>query len=258
MSKPSVFLDLDQWVRLESTDSTNQYLSESSSPSGTIVTARQQLKGKGRSGRAWRSSPGAALYFSGILEWPEQPPGPFFSLACGLAVLDAVRMHCPDSTGLLLKWPNDIIRRSVHAGQSNNGTSATNQEHIEKIGGVLIEGRAVSAGVWQTIVGIGLNWSEAPAAEGGDAFAPGALGCPGQPEDLVPHLVRALNHRAESFEASHTLEEFRNADLFSNRFVRCDDKSGRVVGLNSAGALVLDSGATIEDSARSIELLQEP
>ena len=276
-------LELDQWIRLEETQSTNDYLMNSALPAGTIVTARKQSRGRGRSGRIWRQSPQQGLYFSGLFGWEERPPGTTFSLAMALGLLDALQSSFPDGVAsLALKWPNDLVRLK---GQLQTGSRVTMRKspanpeiqesdadskiasnartgsQLEKLGGILIEGKS-APGMWQTVVGIGLNWSGAPNEESGDAYPPGFLFSnetaekPGQqPEDLVPALCAALNQRAQHYEQSSIIEDFQKWDVLQNRRIRIDNEARLVTGLDREGALVLEDGHRISDSARNLEIL---
>ena len=266
VQEPSNYLDLDQWIQLEETGSTNDYLMSSSHPAGTIVTAGKQIAGKGRSGRSWRSA-GQALFFSGSFGW-KQPPGPLFSLAMGLAVLEALESYSAlepdDKKGLGLKWPNDVVRERVDAS-------------YEKLGGILIEGKARGSD-WQTIVGIGLNWTSAPDPEAQDPLPPRKLIRGGKPgtsvlgdasetekgavamhlklKDFLPLLVKRLNHFAVYYQNPSFLEEYKSREILQQRTVKLsgEDSTARVQGIDHQGSLILDNGTVLSDSARNLEL----
>lgn len=292
-------LELDQWIRLQEVDSTNDYLMHSSLPAGTIVTAGKQSKGRGRSGRQWREAPQQGLYFSGILGWEDRPPGNTFSLAMALGLLDALQNRYPQAAdSVALKWPNDLVRiqamtengevsgvadvsaTSASPGEKLPGNSRSGKERadvgsigeavhkkevhrmrLEKLGGILIEGKS-NGGMWQTVVGIGINWLGAPEQEQGDTYAPGFLfpANVGQepremPEDFVPDLIAALNRRALQYEQSNTLQDFQKWDVLQNRHIQYDGRAMRVAGLDREGALLLEDGSRITDSARTLEIL---
>lgn len=105
----------------------------------TLLVAELQTAGRGRAGRSWHATPGAALTFS--LAWK------FTTTVSGLAGLPlAVGVAIAETLAALnidvrLKWPNDILR---------NGN---------KLAGVLIETASVKdppGGVW-AVIGIGIN-----------------------------------------------------------------------------------------------------
>ncbi len=122
-------------------DSTQRFifkLAQSGSPTGTVVTAQRQRKGKGRMGRNW-ASPQGGLYLSCLLR-PRSillKDVSQISLIIALACIKAIKKE----TGITLsvKWPNDIFL--------NN----------KKLGGILCEINAEADKINFIIVGIGLN-----------------------------------------------------------------------------------------------------
>ena len=74
-----------------------------------LLVAEQQIGGRGRIGRAWRSAPGASLTFS--LALPLAPADwSGLSLAVGVALAEALQPG-PRAEGrpwLAVKWPNDL------------------------------------------------------------------------------------------------------------------------------------------------------
>lgn len=122
-------------------DSTNSALLARPNPpcgESEIFLAEYQTAGRGRLGRAWFAPPGGAVCLSLSWTFREVPQDlGALGLVVGVGVLRALRR-----AGLAeasLKWPNDILF-----------------EH-RKLGGVLIELRAESAGPACVIIGIGLN-----------------------------------------------------------------------------------------------------
>ena len=263
---PTTALQLDQWIQLQQCESTNELLMSGDYAPGTIVTAQNQTSGRGRSGRRWRQSPQKALYFSGIYAWQE-PPGPLFSLAVGLAVLEALEKWPalkPHTPGLGLKWPNDLIR-------------IARDNSLQKIGGILIEGKLQNS-MWHSVVGIGINWQGAPEASQEDPISPGALISQGSqkanpdnvmegqdPEStsmqqFLPFLVERLNAGAAGYQRPDFLRDYLARDVLQQRKVRLQEGNetveSRVSGINSEGSLVLENGTIISDSARHLEIIQ--
>jgi BirA family biotin operon repressor/biotin-[acetyl-CoA-carboxylase] ligase len=107
-------------------------------PGPKLLIAESQTAGRGRAGRAWLSAPGSSVTFS--LAWPMRGPLPRLlglPLAVGVALAEA---FCELGVGVLLKWPNDLIKDG------------------KKLGGVLIETCAAHEGgpLW-AVTGIGIN-----------------------------------------------------------------------------------------------------
>lgn len=128
-------------VVLDSVDSTNDYLKRLGSegcPNGTVVAAREQTKGKGRLGRAWRSNKDDGISFSVLLR-PNIAPNEVAAITplAGLAVCKALREYT--KLDCMIKWPNDII-----VGK-------------KKLVGILTEMSAEFDAVEYIVTGIGIN-----------------------------------------------------------------------------------------------------
>ena len=106
-------------------------------PSGSVLVTDRQTAGRGSRGRTWFASPEASLTFSVLWEFPgEVARTSGLSLAVGVAIVQALT-GC-GATGVMLKWPNDILHG--HA----------------KLGGILVELHAEPDSA-MAVVGIGLN-----------------------------------------------------------------------------------------------------
>lgn len=122
-------------------DSTNTVLLQRPNPPfglTEIVLAEHQSAGRGRRGRAWLAPPGGAICLS--LSWTfREVPADLgaLGLAVGVCVLRA--LQAVGLSGAGLKWPNDVLVMG------------------RKLGGILIELRAESAGPACVVIGIGLN-----------------------------------------------------------------------------------------------------
>jgi BirA family biotin operon repressor/biotin-[acetyl-CoA-carboxylase] ligase len=125
------------WYRaVSSTNDVAGALADHGVREGCVVTADEQLTGRGRLGRVWASPPGAGLYVSVVLR-PRLAEVPLLTLAAGLAVADGVQ----SATALPshVKWPNDI-----YVGD-------------RKMAGVLAEAGSSVDGVQHVVLGFGIN-----------------------------------------------------------------------------------------------------
>jgi BirA family transcriptional regulator, biotin operon repressor / biotin---[acetyl-CoA-carboxylase] ligase len=88
-------------------------------PNGTVILADFQESGRGRKqDRKWEMERGANLSFTILLKFSaiEEIP-PALTLRAGLAVCLAIEDFEPCLQGLcLIKWPNDILIKSVNGG----------------------------------------------------------------------------------------------------------------------------------------------
>ena len=115
---------------------------------GAVWLAESQTSGRGRQGRAWLSPRGENLLFSVLLRLRCAPARvPPVSLACGLAVRDAVARALGPAANddVVVKWPNDVLVRSARDGA------------LRKVAGVLVESAISGAKVEYVVVGIGIN-----------------------------------------------------------------------------------------------------
>ena len=122
------------------TDSTNSVLLARANPPfghSEVVLAEFQTAGRGRRGRTWLAPPGGAICLSLSWTFREVPRDlGALGLAVGVCVLRALRESGLEAE---LKWPNDLLVKG------------------RKLGGILIELRAESAGPACVIIGLGLN-----------------------------------------------------------------------------------------------------
>jgi BirA family biotin operon repressor/biotin-[acetyl-CoA-carboxylase] ligase len=231
---------------LAEADSTNNRLLAVPPPKpgkALVCLAEFQTGGRGRSGRRWLSPPGSGICLS--LAWQfERPPGNLsaLSIEAGLAVREALLSH--GISGVMLKWPNDLV---VTAG---------------KLGGLLLELRAEGNGPCHAVIGVGINF-RLPRGIGGDIERSGGLppadlseACDGEVPDrnaLAASIVTLLFDRLEKFEAGASerpVDEWRAADALFGRTVTIATGQGslvgRAVGIDSDGALRVDTGGKIE------------
>ena len=121
--------------------STNtELLSRANPPNGSseVMLAEYQTAGRGRRGRAWLAPPGGAICLS--LSWTfRDVPADLGALGLVIGVCELRALHALGITGAKLKWPNDVLVDE------------------RKLGGILIELRAESAGPACVVIGIGLN-----------------------------------------------------------------------------------------------------
>ncbi len=139
----------------------------------TVLVARQQSMGRGRSGRRWES-PAGGLYATWLvgLSAGDLPVVP---MAVGVSLAAAVETVAPD-VRVGLKWPNDL--------QADGG----------KLGGVLCSSRSAGEAAW-IAAGFGINVSTVPVLAPGDGTRPVSLrdvGFTGEVEEAVWKLVGAF------------------------------------------------------------------
>jgi BirA family biotin operon repressor/biotin-[acetyl-CoA-carboxylase] ligase len=191
------------------TDSTNErarVLGAAGAPHGTLVTADEQTAGRGRQGREWVASPGAALLMSLVLREPREA----LPLAAAVALCEAL----PGEAAI--KWPNDIWLQR------------------RKVAGILVEGRPQEG--W-AVLGVGVNVRDAPALE--DVTSLGGII---SVEDLLERVLVALDRWLRE-PLPVVLAAWRSRDALFGERVRWENGSGKGAGIDEDGALLVETGS---------------
>jgi len=220
-------------------ESTNTVLlARPNPPAGAseVLLAEYQTAGRGRRGRAWLAPPGGAICLSISWTFRETPPDlGALSLVIGVCALRALREL--GLSGVALKWPNDLLVA----------------EH--KLGGVLIELRAESAGPACVVIGIGLNVALSAAllkkiaATGLPATDLRSAGFAQRSRNqIAAELINACLRGLVTFERAGLkpfIEEWRSADALRGRPVDVASAQGIARGLARGvdvhGALLLET-----------------
>jgi BirA family biotin operon repressor/biotin-[acetyl-CoA-carboxylase] ligase len=229
------------WHYLAETGSTNADALAHQASTGRDVVAfsEAQSAGRGRRGRQWLSPFARNIYCTvGISkEIPAASQG-LLSIVTGIALCRALRQ----ATGLRLqlKWPNDLLLDG------------------HKLGGILIESRALAAGRFFFAVGYGLNLVmsddelaslDRPATSIGRKFR-GVL-------DRSALLVATLDAVIEAigdFEidsVAQLIADFAGLDAYHDASVEVISGEQRISGINRG---IDASGQLRLETARGIEL----
>jgi len=211
-----------------STNARARKLADKGATHGTLVTADEQTKGRGRQGRTWVTPPGVAIAASLVLrEFDDLLP-----LRAGLAVADVAG---PDA---LVKWPNDVWLDG------------------RKVAGILAESKDSK---W-AVLGIGVNVAVDVAALPEEAAeVAGTLGkSPADVEPTLTALLTALEKRLGQDRVS-VLAALRERDALLGRRVRWQDGEGLGAGIDESGALRVDvNGREITLTAGEVTLSARP
>jgi BirA family transcriptional regulator, biotin operon repressor / biotin---[acetyl-CoA-carboxylase] ligase len=205
-----------------------------------LVTAAEQSAGRGRQGREWQSPRGGAWM---SLAWPaRQPPAAYaaVSLAAAAGVLRALRELAARSPQRFeVKWPNDILLDD------------------QKVAGILCEQRlGGGANADMLIIGVGVNVNFDHSLFPSDLRHPAitlaaALDKPLTVnvviEKVAEHLAAALNAFEAEGLTDSLLTELRESLAYVGAVRSWTGPNGtvqgRVVGLDDAGRLLLDTQA---------------
>jgi len=198
-------------------------LSRSELPVGRmdLVAAEYQTAGRGRRARPWFAPPGGALCLSLGWSFAALPRGAAaLSLAVGVCALRALATLGSVPVGL--KWPNDLVARG------------------RKLGGILIELRAESAGPAYIVIGLGINCAlgatlvrqvQAAGTEPIDLATLGFGGC--DRNRLAAALVEEIVLGVHEFELrglAPFAPAWKAADALAGQVVRIATHTGEFIG----------------------------
>jgi BirA family biotin operon repressor/biotin-[acetyl-CoA-carboxylase] ligase len=196
------------------TDSTNERareLATAGAPHGTLVTADEQLAGRGRQGRTWTAPPRSAVLMSVVVrELAETLP-----LAAAVAVCEALPVRAA------IKWPNDVWIEE------------------RKVAGILVEARPQDG--W-AVLGIGLNVSTEEFPRELNATSLALAGATMSHDDALAAVLRALDRWLPA-PAPEVLAAWRSRDVLLGRTVRWANggNEGTAAGVDESGALIVET-----------------
>ncbi len=230
-------------IILDSVDSTNNYLknlAEKNIKNGTIVIARNQTNGRGRTGNRF-FSPDGGLYMSILLD--SYINTEFVTALSGVALCRAIKKHTGFSPKI--KWVNDIYINK------------------KKVCGILAEGTISPDGNLKNIIlGIGLNIL-APK----DGFPEdiknkaGALFKEDMPDsienkitaEIINCIFEILTEKNDSF-----IEEYKNLSLLTGKEIEYKKNNqvhtGQVVSIDDKLRLLVETPNGEKDTLSSGEI----
>ena len=192
-------------------------------PSGSLVIADEQTRGRGRMGRVWTAPPDTALMFSYLLHTTSDALT-FVGMMGALAVCEAV-----DALGVHagIKWPNDV------------------QIDGRKLCGVLPEAAWQGERLIGVVLGIGVNvridFAETP-------FAVTAISLQdkiGEVDrvDLLLCVLARLDHWSARLASDDLFEAWRARLVMLGRQVSVGDVTGVAEAVDRQGGLLIRDDA---------------
>jgi BirA family transcriptional regulator, biotin operon repressor / biotin---[acetyl-CoA-carboxylase] ligase len=133
---------VEHHATLGSTNDRARELAQQGVPEIAVISADEQLAGRGRQGRSWFTPAGSALAVS-LLTRPAipAPQAMRLTMLAGLAAVEGIEWAT--DLRLALKWPNDVV--------------FSNEGRLWKVGGILTECAFQSDDIEYAVVGMGLN-----------------------------------------------------------------------------------------------------
>lgn len=213
-------LDLPRVVLYDTIPSTMDVahaLAHEGAPSGTLVLADAQTRGRGRGGTSWMSDSGAGVWMT-LVERPSNLAAiEVLSLRIGLRAAHVLDRFAGQR--VQIKWPNDLMLADG------------------KVAGILVEARWREQRPEWVAIGVGINL--APPAE----YLRGAsLGAGHRRTDVLEELLPAMRAAARVVGplVDSDLEAFASRDWARGRraVAPC---AGVVTGLSRHGALLIQT-----------------
>lgn len=127
-----------RYEQVQSTNTLARAFAEQGESEGLVITAQEQVAGRGRMGRQWIVPRGTSLQFSILLRPPLAPQhAPRLMPMAALAIARTLETHL--QLAPTLKWPNDVLLDE------------------KKVCGILTESDIQGDSLRHVILGIGLN-----------------------------------------------------------------------------------------------------
>ena len=230
-------------IKLDAIDSTNTYLKSLSLKQKledfTVVVAEKKTKGRGQMGTNWQAETSKNVTFSVFkdVSFLKNNQQFYVSMAVSLAIVKALNeLHIPK---IKIKWPNDIL----HRGQ--------------KLGGILIESRALTEDEFFFAIGFGIN-VHMRDEEFGHIEQPATslqqiTDGPVDRTELLVESIIAVSRAIREFDAAgaaELVEAFSRYDAYQGKPVEVVAGARRVEGVNLGitedGQLKLQTGEGVE------------
>ncbi len=230
----------------EETGSTNDdlwQLGQQGAEEGTVVIAEMQHAGRGRRGREWVGPAGRNLYFSVLLR-PTLPP----EQVSLITIMAAVQL-CEVLAELFslepgIKWPNDVLLEG------------------KKVAGILAEMHAEQEDINFLVLGIGVNLNMTAEMFPENLRYPAAsvevvLGRPVERVRFARRLMEVLDlgyDRVLSEGPASVVTAWKSYCAHPHGWLRVDTPQGilegRFEGIDSEGAMILETGASLSRKER--------
>jgi len=221
---------------VESTNSKANELLKQGYPSGTVVIADRQTKGKGRLGRTWISPSGKNLYMSIALK-PNIPPkyATVLTLTSVVACTTALRRYT--DIPVMIKWPNDMLVDD------------------KKVGGILTEMKIEGEKIKSAVVGIGINvnMTEQDMPDEIKEIASSLKICKG--EDFSRGLLAV--EIIKEFDKWYQLLERRQRKTIIDRWMQLSGTIGRQVKIVLTDRELIATAEAIDEEGRLIVKLSD-
>ncbi len=212
---------------------------EEGAPHGAVVVADEQVRGRGRKGRAWRSPAGAALAVSIILR-PPAAQAARINMIGALSVFDLAAQAGCEAIGI--KWPNDI------------------QAQGKKVSGILVENVWMQDDLRGVVLGIGVNvridFSGTDLSETAISLE-AAAGRSLNRAELLPALLKRVDFWYQRIDTEDVFDTWKSRLNMLGKPILAEGLAGRALDVTAAGVLLVENchGVVHEVSAGDVMAL---
>lgn len=257
--------EIRRFAQVASTSDLARELAEQGADEGLVISAEEQIAGRGRLGRKWLVPANTSLQFSVILR-PALEPAFAFRLTQMAALAVARTLTAQFSLQPILKWPNDVLLPIARNREYNSTYDAASD--ARKVAGILTESTLRGDAIEFCILGIGLNVNFsmqvypdlAPFATTLQDVMGHAVDRAALEQALLAQLDAAYRALGEGWDP---LPEYRARVAMLGQTIHVQTASGAVTGIASDiapdGALVLArDGDTLKLYAGDVTIAKEP
>lgn len=197
-------------------------------PSGSVVAADEQVKGRGRLGRSWYAPPGTALMMSVVLRPPQTALARVSMLGAVVVceLLESLGLH-----DIGIKWPNDVRLQN------------------KKVCGVLPEAIWDGNRLIGVTLGIGLNvridFTGTPFADSAISIET-VLGEPVDRLDLLKTVLQRVDYWSKQWSSRAVFDAWKARLATLGQNVSIGEVHGVAQNVDEQGALLVrDNSGTI-------------
>jgi len=268
---------LSRFERFATVGSTNDIVRTwllDATPEVCLAVADEQVEGRGRHGRTWSATPGAALLLSLGFRPAWLAPDRTWRLAgtAALAMCDAAEETAGLPVGAVrMKWPNDLVvetggPRALLAGDLTPEAARARLSaplELRKLAGVLGESDGLGTDDPRVVVGIGINadWAAADfppdLAPAMTSLREASAGRPIDRDALLDAFLDRLGGRIDALRAGYfDLDAWAGRQSVTGRLVTLEGngdaaRSGDTAPSRALGVDAETGGLVVEDHAAS-------
>jgi BirA family biotin operon repressor/biotin-[acetyl-CoA-carboxylase] ligase len=244
LSEILIAYNLRAVLYFDSIDSTNKYAKENNLPSGSLIIAAEQTKGRGRFDREWESEKGSNILLTIVKSIRTEYPALINFYASYIVYKTLTDLYTAGDNSFALKWPNDILLDG------------------RKICGILTELKNIKTDRKKFYIGIGINVNQLKFSESIRNKSTSLVKHFNRKSDISDLIARIIKNFCENiklaFDYSSLTEIWRKAAKLEGKRVefRLNDTteahSGVITGIKDDGAIEIESDTLVGVRKKSV------